>query len=79
MHKRIWRIAEATIADALADLSAGKRDNSSSCWVASRVGCLTLPITQRRHPAPWTPRGNEAEPRSAVPRRSALEDKVIVS
>jgi MarR family transcriptional regulator for hemolysin len=80
VHKRIWRVAEATIADALADLSG--RDAGQFLKLLSRVKGRLLDIADG--PAPPS-RAMDPEKQAsrakvrAVPRRSALEDKVVVS
>ena len=48
VHKRIWRIAEATVDDALADLSQRERAQLLKLLAASRCGCSTWPTTPPR-------------------------------
>jgi MarR family transcriptional regulator, transcriptional regulator for hemolysin len=79
VHKRIWPIAEATIADALADLS--DRDAARLLKLLGRVKGRLLDIADT--PAP--PAKAAAPQRSAnrartraFPRRGALADEVVV-
>jgi MarR family transcriptional regulator, transcriptional regulator for hemolysin len=79
VHKRIWRIAQATIADALANLSG--RDAEQLLRLLGRVKGRLLdiadsPASASRAVDPERQTGRTKG--KAIPRRSGLQDEVIV-
>jgi MarR family transcriptional regulator, transcriptional regulator for hemolysin len=78
VHKRIWRVAEATIADALADLSS--REAGQLLKLLGRLKGRLLDIADSPPPPSRATHSEQHRGRArSLSRRSALEDEVIVS